>query len=415
MIRITVILLILFLGISYRVSAQDIDQLILNRNYVRALEQINLELSKSETAELYFKKGLVLEKMMNFEEAVSALETACRKNSGEPVYFGELAEVCSGVGNYTDAVVSLQKALELEPSDLSVKGKLAQSYLNLKDYPNAFSLYQQIWRQDSTNMYYNRYYAYAAYQTAQLDLAVKLYEQLVSQHSRDLNVYLNLATIYSRKENMMKAVMSCRHGLQVFPDHPSLLLKEADVWFQHKEYAKAQRPYGQYLAVSGDSAYEVLRNDGICLYFTHFEEDALKILKTCYATTMNDPILNFYMGACYKKLKQFPESIAFFRLTIETATPAYLSDVYHHLGQVYGLQRQFKESIEAYQEALKLDPGKVELLFEIATTYEEFGDNQTLALNYYQAYLKQAGEAAGKAGYALGRITKLKEELFFGE
>jgi len=55
----------------------------------------------------------------------------------------------------------------------------------------------------------------------------------------------------------------------------------------------------------------------------------------------------------------------------------------------------------------------VELLFEIATTYEEMRSNQTFALNYYQNYLKQAGEQAKRADYALDRIKKLKEELFF--
>ena len=128
---------------------------------------------------------------------------------------------------------------------------------------------------------------------------------------------------------------------------------------------------------------------------------------------LNDPIVDFYLGACYKKLKQFPESEGFLLLAIETATPFYLAEIYHHLGQVYGLERKYKESIDAYKKAMELDPMKVELLFQIATTYEEYNFNKTLALSYYKMYLKEAGDQAQNADYALDRIKKIKEDLFF--
>jgi len=98
---------------------------------------------------------------------------------------------------------------------------------------------------------------------------------------------------------------------------------------------------------------------------------------------------------------------------IEAATPAYLPEMYHHLGQIYGQQRKFQESIAALQKANQLDPTNAEVLFEIATTYEEFNSNKTLALNYYRIYLKEAGEKGRNINYALDRITKLKEEMFF--
>ncbi|HOI49956.1 MAG TPA: hypothetical protein PK167_11675, partial [Prolixibacteraceae bacterium] len=59
------------------------------------------------------------------------------------------------------------------------------------------------------------------------------------------------------------------------------------------------------------------------------------------------------------------------------------------------------------------NPSNHEILFEIATTYEEYNSNKTLALNYYRVYLLEAKEDARNAPYALKRITRLKEELFF--
>lgn len=408
----SVFIIALILLVCGEANAQDIDLLILNREYNRALLAIDRLLESRPTAELYFKKGLVSEKLMNYEQAIKALEAACAADSTQAVYREELAEAWSALGNYTDAALCFQRAARLNPESLPLKAKLGQSQISLKNYKEACSLYSRIYRNDSTNSYYNRYFAYAAYQAGQLELAARLYDRLAMQKVRDVQVYLNLATIRNRQKNAVAAVTACTNGLGIFEDHPALLLKWAELLFQSKDYAHAQVPYERYLAAN-DSTFDVLKNYGICLYFTQREEAALKVLDKCYQVTVNDPIVNFYIGVCYKKLKQFPESIDFFKLAIETATPFYLSDIYQHLGQVYGLQREFEPSISAYQEALELDPENAELLFEIATTYEEMRSSQTLALNYYQSYLKQAGEKAKRADYALDRIKKLKEELFF--
>ncbi len=394
-------------------NAQEIDLLILNRDYQQALSRIEQQLSSEPTAGLFFKKGLVCEKLMDFEGAISALRQACMADSMQTVYQEELAEAYSALGNYNDAALCLQRAAHFDPENLPLKGKLGQCFINLKSYREAYYWYDQIYKKDSANAYYNRYFAYAAFQTGKLDLAVRLYEQLVNQNSRDLNVYLNLAGIYAnKKENTDKGEAVCSKGLRIFPEHPFLLLKWADVCFKNKEYIRAVVPFERYLA-KNDSTYEVLKNYGVCLYFNRSEKKALSVLNKCYLQAVNDPIVNFYIGACYKNLKQFPESIEFFKLAIETATPFYLDEIYQHMGQAYGLIREYEKSIEAYQEALKLNPANVELLFEIATTYEEFKSNETMALNYYQIYLKEAGETAKRANYALDRIKNLKEDLFF--
>jgi len=407
----------LFIGlvllISGKINAQEIDLLILNRDYQRALVRIDRMLESEPTADLYFKKGLVCEKLMDFDGAVTAFRLAFAADSTSTIYLEELAEAYSGLGNYNDAALCLQRAVHLDPERLPLKGKLGQCLINLKSYGEAYTWYDQIYKVDSTNAYYNRYFAYVAFQTGKLDLAVRLYERLVNQKSRDLNVYLNLAGIYAnKKENRDKGEAVCAKGLLIFPEHPFLLLKWADVCFKNKEYARAVLPFERYLA-KNDSTYEVLKNYGVCLYFNHLEDSALQILNKCYSQVINDPIVNFYIGACYKNLKQFPESIEFFKLAIETATPFYLDEIYQHMGQAYGLLREYEKSIEAYQEALELNPTNVELLFEIATTYEEFRSKETMALNYYQIYLKEAGEKARRADYALDRIKKLKEDLFF--
>ncbi|PTN07484.1 lipopolysaccharide assembly protein LapB [Mangrovibacterium marinum] len=395
-------------------AQNEVDLLILNRQYSEALNSLEQQLNVMSDASLYFKKGLVCEKLTDYESAIEALNKACKLEPDHPIYWEELGDAHSALGNYLYSVTYFKKAISLDTTDIRMQGKLAQAYINLKAYSDAFRCYQKIWTNDSTNTYYNRYYAYAAYRTGKNKLAIKIYELLAADGSGDLNTWLNLSTIYLQQKRLDAAVVTCERGLDLFPQNPNLLLKIADNYFLFREYGKARQAYENYFAV-GDSTLDVLKNYGICLYFDKEEEKALTMLEPCYEAAVNDPIVNFYIGACYKKLKRFDESAEFLELAIETATPAYLADIFHHLGQVYGLQRRFEASIQAYQRALEIDPEKGELYFDIATTYEEFNANKVVALHYYREYVKAVGERGKNIDYALLRIERIKEELFFEE
>ncbi len=141
----------------------------------------------------------------------------------------------------------------------------------------------------------------------------------------------------------------------------------------------------------------------------------LGALEDLFRANPNDPLVQFYMALCYKQMNNLPEAEKYLKWAIEVSYPEYLAKFYHHLGQIYGLDRKFEESIAALKKANELAPKDYEVLFDIATTYEEYNNNKTLALTYYRLYLKEAGESAHNTDYALDRITKIKEEMFMNE
>ena len=156
-------------------------------------------------------------------------------------------------------------------------------------------------------------------------------------------------------------------------------------------------------------------NYAISCYFAKDENKALRVLSSLYHLVPNDPFVLFYMSLCNKKLANYELAENFMEGAIDMSIPEYLSEMYHHLGQIHAQQREFEESISALVKANELNPTNHEVLFEIATTYEEYNSNKTLALNYYRIYLKEAGESAKNVNYALDRITRIKEDQFFEE
>lgn len=410
MIQKTIILILLIF--PFQLLAQSIDELILNRSYEKALDKLSEKIQEKPEADLFFKQALIYSEQSKPLQAVKSLENALFYEPGNSLIISELGDNYSSLGNLYQAVECYRRAVAFAPNDFSLKGKLGRTYISIDDFPKAFRTFEEIWQTDSTNVFFNKQFAFAAFKIGKTDIATRIYEQVVSENPGDFSSHLNLLTIYKRKKEVDKVYETGNRALSVFPSNATILLRQADALFELKDYEKAVFPYEKFLA-ENDSAYEVLKNYGISLYLCKQEEKALSILENCFYKVPNDQYVNFYIGLCYKKLADYEKAAEFLNSAIECSQPVYLSDMYHHLGQVYGNNREFEKSITALQKAYELNNEKVEVLYEIATTYEEFNFNKTLALNYYNIYLKTAGEKAQNADYALGRIRKIKEELFF--
>lgn len=396
-------------------AQQEIEMLILNREYSEALNLIDQHISKNQSADLYFKKGLVLNRLQNYVEAIQAFQNALQTDSLNIDVMTELAEGYSILGNYHDAAFWFNKVVQLQPENLTLLAKQGKNYISLKDNKNAYDCFSKVYQTDSTNIYWNKQLALCAFRNGNKKQAQYLYNLVLSQNPRDYSSYTNLVRILDKQKEDSLIVAVFDKGLTNFPCDADLLGERARFFYETKKYKQAKPDFDDYFQAGGDSAYSVLMNYGITCYFTKNDSLAVQILEKCVDQVVNEPIVLFYLALSHNRMKIFDISEQYMKAAIEAATPGYLPDMYHYLGQILGQQRKFAESIVALQKANELDPENKEALFEIATTYEEFNSNKTLAFNYYSQYLKEVGDEGKNVAYALTRIKKLKEELFFGQ
>jgi len=396
-------------------GAQNIDLLILNKNYPEALVQIEQQLADSTDtiavdAELYFKQAIVYRQLSEHLKAVKSLVNAIAIDTASSKYLNEYADYQAELGNYYQAIESYKRAILYSPDDLNLKYKLGRTYLYVEDYQRAFNVCQLIREKDSINVIYNKQFAFTALKTGKNELAIHVFESVIQQNPGDFSSYLNLISLYTKTKSPAEIIRVSELALSIFADNPTIFLREATALFSLSEYEKAKNPYESYLA-QNDSVFDVMKNYGITLYFCKNEEKAADLLEKCYSQVPNDQYVDFYLGLAYKKLSRYTRSAEFLNMAVESAQPPYLSEMYHHLGQVYGLNREFEKSIAALQRSYDFNIYKFEVLFEIATTYEEFKSDKTPALNYYSSYLEAAGEKAPNAAYALERVRKITELL----
>ena len=396
-------------------QAQEINLLILNNEFDKALQIINTELTKNEGQPLlYLKKGIIQQKLFDYSGAIISLERAYQLDSLNPNILSEIAEANSSLGNYRRALPYLKALYRADTTNTVSALKLVRVYFNLRNYIEPFKILNSCRQRDSTNLVINKQLALCAARTDHNDLSISLYQQVIKLNPTDLANYTNLASVYQNKDQNIKVTETLGKGLIFFPDEPVLLTRLGDFQFQLKEYALAIIPYEKYLA-QGDSIPQIIKNLGICYYFERRYKEGINLLGRSLQINPDDPIVALYLGLCYESKGKLKQSIEYLNFASEIAVPTYLTDIYHHLGNVYKLNHEYTKSIRALKKAYELDSTKYTVLFEIATIYETLQNNKNQAIKYYDDYLKSDREdnvnSRKLTQYVVERKRILKAEL----
>lgn len=396
-------------------EAQEIDLLILNSEYDKALQIIDSELTRDEAQPmLYLKKGIILQKRFDFTGAIESLERAWQLDSLNSKILNEIGEVNSNLGDQRKALYYFKALYRTDTTNYVNALKLVRAFSNLRMYREPFEILISAYKHDSTNLLINKHLALCAVRTGHNDLSISLYQKVIDLNPSDLANFTNLASVYQNKDQYIKAIEIINKGLKYFPDEPFLLIKLGQFHYYLKEYKLAIDPFEKYLAKS-DSTPDVMTNLGICYYLEKRPKEGLDLFEKNLKMNPDDAISAYYIGLCYEKLKNLKKSIEYLKLASEIAVPYYLTDIYHHLGTAYYSTCDYKKAVPAFKKAYELDSSKCSILFEIATTYDELQNSTSLSLKYYDAFLKAVKKDDPDYRklrlYAVARIRELKKEL----
>ena len=134
------------------------------------------------------------------------------------------------------------------------------------------------------------------------------------------------------------------------------------------------------------------------------------------------------LGKTYINLKEFRSAYNVFSKIYSLDS----TNVYWNRQLAYCASRLGKkdEAVILYEKVLVQNPKDLGTCLNLARLYQSDKQydlalrktyngmryfNKTLALNYYREYIREGGEEVHNLNYALERIQKIKEELFFGE
>ena len=197
--------------------------------------------------------------------------------------------------NYADAIKASEKALEYNPDNIDLYGYVAGCYHQMKEYPKAISLYEQILTMtDSTDLDRK-----ADIITAMGDIYSELKDSVktVECYERALKINpINSGTLNNyayylaqRGEDLDRAERMAALALKDLPDNANFIDTYAWVYFAKKDYEKALLYIKS--AVEKDEDNHLLEHYGDILWFNNEREAAVEQWTKALETDSDNELL----------------------------------------------------------------------------------------------------------------------------
>lgn len=351
----------------------------------------------------------------NYQNAIEVYQKGLQNFQANQVLMEGLADAQLSLGYKTEALDGYSQLISLDSTNTRILAKQAGVFMDLNRYADANSIYQSLFMADSSNVYFLRNLMMVRYKMQNFAYVAELCVDNPYFPSKNKELKLLAADCLNKIKRDGEAMDLLFAILYQDSLYQPAISKLAYIDFaNYKNYEDAVVLYRKLNRLENYSDPFHLKNLGICEYFTGNQEYSAVLLDSLVDEIKNDPFVPFYAGLSYSKLGNVDKELQLLELAASLLIPDYTGDVYHHLGRAYAAKRMFEKAIETYQKVIMYDQANYQVLFDMAVTYEEWNMNRTVALVYYEQFVKRCTNSrSDNLSYAENRIKRIKEELFF--
>ena len=408
------IVVILFLSINAQVF--EIGENSFDGDYrKRIIEFDNLIQTDSSNINSYIGLAKVYFNLNKFQQAADVLLLALKYDNSNAGLYSILGSAYLESEQYVYAKETLEKSLSIDCSNINVILKAGKTYYALKEWQNGKELFEKLIEIDkSTANYYE--------QLARFDEALKNYDDAIVHlqianrlNNKNTNTIIRLSNLFFKTDRTISALRIADAGLIVYPQLADVWRIKSEAHIKLEEFDKAETAYRNTL-LFGDTAANVYRNLGVCLFMQNEIDEAIDYLDTAFTKNNKDIVTILYLGAAYRDKGEIENAFKFLQMVEEVWMNRYVIESYIQLASLYQQEKVFAKSIEYYIKAMQKDPERISLKFRLAAVYDEYYSNKQKAFDMYSEFLKDSSRADPlMLDYARERIEAIKEKLFFSK
>ncbi|WP_075344591.1 tetratricopeptide repeat protein [Tenacibaculum agarivorans] len=186
---------------------------------------LNASMNKKKEAEEYFNTAIAL-----------------RPDDDKPYYY--YARNLNSEGSFDKAKVNSEKALSINPYNLSNLELLIQIYYNLKDWENLKNVVYKTLQVDSNNQLALKYNDLAK---VKKDILVVKKEEIESNPSAE--GFLGLSLLYYKRGMFSECIKACEKALAIKPDYAEAYNNICSAYSSMKQYSEAMKACEKALAL----------------------------------------------------------------------------------------------------------------------------------------------------------------------
>lgn len=230
--------------------------------------------------------------------------------------------------------------------------------------------------------------------------AAAQYDQAINFDPNCVLAYIKGAKVYE-SINPNTATSMLKKALEINPSYAIANKYLAELSYHTGFYSQAIDSYKAYFA-GGDYTIDDLTRYAASLYFTNDYATSLTAIKEGLAKEPNHRVLNRLLMYTNNKLQNYDEALVagekFFGLPLGNDTIKFLVEDYTTYADVLKEKGELDRAITEYQKAIELDPSKIAIYKDIASSLSREGKPEE-AGDLYQKYIDIKGEEAESADY----------------
>ncbi|MFN8576835.1 MAG: tetratricopeptide repeat protein [Candidatus Sericytochromatia bacterium] len=373
------------------------------REYSSALNSYKSAFKQnSKDLNLIMKIAFCYQKTNKTNNAIELYKKIEKAFKDDVTFHKNLADAYLNVSNYSLALNSLFKVIEIEPNNSEYYFKLIESCYDLEDYNGAIHYSTEYFSKFDDDVRVLNIMGDSYNKMGFSQNAVTCYQKTIAIDQFNYKALLSLGETYYEINDYMKSAEFLYKAQKIKPDwfDVASILKLAKSFENLKVHDKAIEFFTIYLETNQDDAdtlyslaminKEQNNYDKASLYLKQMAKmdlensDVWKELAECYIElekyekamdclrrslkiNPKQPKAIFNMGLCYQNTNQFEKAIDFYTKYYKFSPKD--SEVLHRLGSCYHEILNTDEAISFYSKAVSLEPQKFKSWHNLGLVY----------------------------------------------
>jgi|WetSurMetagenome_2_1015567.scaffolds.fasta_scaffold00119_1 tetratricopeptide (TPR) repeat protein len=333
-------------------------------------------------AAMYASLGTVYQKQGGYQKAIEMYQKALSIDPRNVTVLSSVALCQAKSGNVNEAVISYEQAIAMNDKAVDEYKELGDLYMLQKKTSQAVAVYKKYLAKKSDRRI-ARIIADYEYGQKNYDEAIKYFAMIAPAETADADLLFRYAqSCYSTKD-YKKAKELFVTLSTLAPKNPDVFKTLYDISSKDGSPKTESASYLQKYAALKPADAEAQKNLGDMLYDAKNQTGALAAYRAALAA---DPALKGFYKRYVELIgaKGTPEELVK-ALTGAVAAGEADAAMYGSLGNVYQTQGTYAKAIDMYQKALQIDPRNVAALSALALCQAKSGKVDDAVISYEQA------------------------------
>lgn len=333
------------------------------------LYKIKLQ-EEPDNPDFYYELAKAYSELESLDEAILTFQKAIELNCQHVKSYIELANLLFAVDRIDKAIDILQLGIDYNPDNSSLYYLLEQIYELLGEYELASETLKSILAFDMNYIKAFEALGRLAIFQSNHNEALEWLNKLIEIDSKNVNGHIYLANIHRKKRNFDTAINHLNSALEIAPDNLDIYNDMGLVYLESKDFEKAKEKF-EYIISRDDTYSFAFDNLGVIYRKTKEYDKAIDILQKSLSMNLQAWTYN-ELALVHTEKGDYKESIECSKKALaidDTYTYAY-----DNLGAVYRKLGYYDKAADILKDSLKLKPEDSWTYNQLGLLYYEKGD-----------------------------------------